>query len=140
MLSKKLRTAERHFYRLRGRSARTRPDYSSSRPWCLVVRHASAGAGAQTTGLEQSSVFLLEDGTGMDGTLNPARNGWNRPVSWPVRDAASSVPVCTPARGIPAVPDGTGTELMTVGWRVDEVVVCFFFFTSWAPPKPETRV
>jgi hypothetical protein len=84
-----------------------------------IGRSASAGAGAQTRAVEPS-VFLVKDGTGIDETPCLARNSRNRPRCWPVRDAAPSVPVYTPARGIPVVPGGTGTELTSM--------VCSVFF------------
>jgi hypothetical protein len=78
-----------------------------------IGRSTSVGAGVQTRAVERS-VFLVKDGTGNDETPSLARNGQNQPICWPVRDAAPSVPVYTPARGIPAVPDGTGTELTSM--------------------------
>jgi hypothetical protein len=67
------------------------------------------------------SIFLHDNSTGMDETLDPARNGRNRsrwpesPVSWLVRDIVSSIPVCMAVRGIPSILGGTETKLTTMG-------------------------
>jgi hypothetical protein len=95
------------------RSAKSRPR--------AVVHVVSVSARPKNRTL---SIFLLDDGddgTGMDETINPTRNARNRP-RWPESPgikagtgSASSVPVCVTVRGIPAVPDGTGTESITMG-------------------------
>jgi hypothetical protein len=113
----------------------------------LAARHQQAGAQEQDSSgrpcrerfseaeEQDLSIFLLDDGDngiGMDETMDPARNGRNRPASRPVRGAASSVQVCVAVRGIPAVPDGTGTELITMvtspvlfGSFPREIITCY---------------
>lgn len=101
-----------------GRSASAEPE-CKSRPRAVVHVVSVSARPKNRTRASSSSTTATTVPAWMKRLIPPgmagiARDGRNRPVSRPVRDAASSVPVCVTVRGIPAVPGGTGTESITM--------------------------